>query len=230
MAEMKLMKGCRVRVSNPRARKLKFGVEGVAVWIGEREAFRQSRWAPTRYETVVGVKVDGAPSDAKPVYVNANILEVIGASPDNDLPELYGTARQVAWAMKLRREAIDAGRFTAEECQHNGMQSAKFWIENRPGAMSAGSQGVAAKSCWNPRPKERAAVVGQVMLKNMEPAADDNEGEAYASGDVEPCDDPHEVALSAAEREAVAGESKAQAAAAEKPFSSPPPDFSDLGF
>lgn len=128
-----------VEVEVYKGRKVPKGTRGTVIGIYEGAVYSHARYGhsvrpvPQR----VGIRVIG---EEKPVYTSIENLRVIAPSADDvdGLPNLDGSDRQVAWANKLRREAITQGRVTIDDARnHPQWRYARNWIDNRPGAERA---------------------------------------------------------------------------------------------
>ncbi len=107
--------GSTVRVV--KGRKVKVGTVGVVTGLYD------GQWG-----TRVGIRVkDGE----KPVYTALDNVLVVSSSfeQEHDLPDLYGSPKQVSWALKIRGEALRSGKVTIEAALH--YTSAKIWIDDR---------------------------------------------------------------------------------------------------
>jgi hypothetical protein len=111
------------RVLVVRGRKVKIGTEAIVVWQGLTEDYseRYTRMRDRRGVQRIGVDVDG-----KRVYTDASNVRVLDPSPAIDCPDLYGTEKQVAWAERLRLDAIRAG-LPIEQARMQA--SARWWID-----------------------------------------------------------------------------------------------------
>lgn len=112
-----------------RGRKVPLGTTGVIVWSEEQRfggvATRRGGYLGGKVSTRLGLKVDG---HEKLVYVSADNCDVVKPAIDVVLPPLWGSEKQVAWAERIRRDAMTAGTATDADLQ-NG--TARFWIDNR---------------------------------------------------------------------------------------------------
>jgi hypothetical protein len=111
-----LVTGCNVEVV--KGRKVPIGTKGTVRWVGRDD---YSRTGGLR----VGIAAEG---QEKLIYTSDSNLMVVDGAKDAELPDLYGSGKQVAWARKIRLDAIKGG---VDKVTIDNQRDARFWIDNR---------------------------------------------------------------------------------------------------
>lgn len=112
----KLQPGCQVRVF--KGRKVPIGTTGKVFGLFD-----------SSYGINVGIQPDGVTGYKTGVFTSVDNVMVIKPSADGQemLPKLYGSEKQVAWANKIRRAAIDSGKVTVAEARN--IYESRVWID-----------------------------------------------------------------------------------------------------